>query len=154
TAVPARTAARDRAAADHRPGYPDVHSSTDGLSYSMPNSYRKLALVLIAASSMGAVSMMNPRETVPDAATAPALGTVYAAPVERVETHVLGSGQTLSGVLAQASITGQEMADLLLGLRGYLNPRSVAAGAEVTIRRWLRNDEPRAIEVRVNPDST
>lgn len=120
----------------------------------MPNLLRTLLLALIAAFSIGGVTMMQPRVTAPDPLTAPTMNVLYAAPVERVETHVLRSGQTLSGVLSQARFTGQEMADLLLGLRQYLNPRSLAAGSEVTVRRWTQSDEPRAIEVRVNRDST
>lgn len=120
----------------------------------MPNPYKVISLVLIAAFSLGAVSMMPPRLEQPDAARAPTLGVLYAAPVERVETHVLGSGQTLTTVLAQARITGQDMADLLLGLREHVNPRRLAAGSEVTVRRWSRNDQPRAVEVRLDADRT
>lgn len=120
----------------------------------MPNRFRISALVLIAAFSLGGVAFMSPEMPAPDPSTAPTVGVLYAAPVERVETHVLSSGQTLSGVLSQASITGQEMAELLLGLRQYLNPRSLALGSEVTVRRWLRTDAPRAVEVRLNADST
>jgi murein DD-endopeptidase MepM/ murein hydrolase activator NlpD len=120
----------------------------------MPNPYRIIALVLIAAFSVGGISVFQPPAEGPDPAAAPTLGVLYAAPVERVETHVLASGQTLTGVLTQARITGQDMADLLLGLRQHLNPRRLAAGSEVTVRRWSRSDEPRTIEVRVNADST
>ncbi|MEX1182287.1 MAG: M23 family metallopeptidase [Gemmatimonadota bacterium] len=120
----------------------------------MPNSYKIIALVIIAVSSIGGATLIRPEMAEPDPATAPQLAVLYAAPVERVETHVLASGQTLSGLLSRAHITGQEMADLLLGLRQYLNPRSLAAGSEVTVRRWSNNAEPRTIEVRVNPDST
>jgi murein DD-endopeptidase MepM/ murein hydrolase activator NlpD len=120
----------------------------------MPNPYRITALVIIAAFSLGAVTMMPARMPEPDPATAPSLGALYAMPVERVETHVLMSGQTLSAVLAQARITGHEMADLLLGLRQHLNPRGLAAGAEVTVRRWSSSGEPRTVDVRVNSDST
>jgi murein DD-endopeptidase MepM/ murein hydrolase activator NlpD len=120
----------------------------------MPNPYRTIALVAIAVSSIGAVTLMQPRAHGPDAELVPSIGALYAAPVERVETHVLTTGQTLSGVLAQARITGQELADVLLGLRQYVNPRGLAAGSEVTVRRWLRNDEPRSVELRMNPDST
>jgi murein DD-endopeptidase MepM/ murein hydrolase activator NlpD len=121
----------------------------------MPNPYRISAVVIIAAFSLGGVTMMQPpQQPGPDPDTAPTLGVLYAAPVERIETHVLSSGQTLSGVLTHARITGQEMADLLLGVRQHFNPRRLDAGSEVTVRRWSRNGEPRAVEVRLNRDST
>jgi hypothetical protein len=120
----------------------------------MPNPYKIISLVLIAAFSLGAVALMPPRVEEPDAARAPVLGVLYAAPVERTETHVLRPGQTLSTVLAQARISGQEMADLLLGMREHMDPRRLAAGSEVTVRRWLRDDEPRAVEVRLDADRT
>jgi murein DD-endopeptidase MepM/ murein hydrolase activator NlpD len=120
----------------------------------MPNAYRIAPLVLIAGFSLGAASLLPAREAEIDSASAPTLGVIYAAPVERVETHVIGNGETLTGVLVQARISGQEMADLLLGLRQHFNPRRLAAGSEVTVRRWTRTDEPRAVEVRLNQDST
>jgi murein DD-endopeptidase MepM/ murein hydrolase activator NlpD len=120
----------------------------------MSNPYRILVLAVIVVFSVGGASMLQPGMTAPDPANAPSIGVLYAAPVERVETHVLGSGETLSGVLAQARITGHELADLLLGMRQHLNPARLAVNTEVTVRRWSRSDQPRAIEVRVNRDST
>jgi murein DD-endopeptidase MepM/ murein hydrolase activator NlpD len=120
----------------------------------MPNIYRVLALLVIVALSLGGMSMWRPGPIAPDVNTAPTLGALYAAPVERVETHVLKSGETLSGVLARAAITGSDLADLLLGLREHLNPRRLANGSEITVRRWMRDDSPRVIEVRVNADTT
>jgi murein DD-endopeptidase MepM/ murein hydrolase activator NlpD len=121
----------------------------------MPNAYKVLPLGLIAAFTLGAASLIPEKRVAElDPQNAPTLGALYAAPVERVETHVLRNGETLTTVLAQARITGQEMADLLLGVREHLNPRRMAPGSEVTVRRWVRSDEPRTIEVRVNQDST
>jgi len=120
----------------------------------MPNPTRIVALGVIAACSLGAVSFMNPRMEAPDPATAPTLAVLYAAPVEKVETHVLGRGETLSTVLGQARITGQDMADLLLSLREHLNPRMLSREAEITVRRWASTDEPRAVDIRVDADST
>ncbi|MGH7448973.1 MAG: hypothetical protein ACRELT_15485, partial [Longimicrobiales bacterium] len=120
----------------------------------MPNPYKIISLVLIAAFSLGAVTMLPARVEEPDAAHAPTLGVLYAAPVERAETHVLRPGQTLSTVLAQARITGQDMSDLLLGLREHMDPRRLAAGSEVTVRRWSRDNQPRAVEVRLDADRT
>lgn len=122
----------------------------------MPNLYRIIPLVFIAAFSLGAVALMPPRA--PAAAPSPeslaALPLLYAAPVERVETHVLDRGQTLGGTLSQARITGEDLSRLLLGLREHFNPRRVVPGTEITVRRWLENDQPRAVEVRLNADST
>lgn len=120
----------------------------------MRSPYRVMALVLIAVLSLGAISVWQPRAPEADPASAPTLHRIYAAPAERVETHVLGRGETLSAVLARAAITGQDMADLLFGLRQYVNPRRLTQGVEVTVRRWAHDDAPRAVEVRVNADST
>jgi murein DD-endopeptidase MepM/ murein hydrolase activator NlpD len=85
---------------------------------------------------------------------APTLAAVYAPPIESVETHVLASGETLSDVLGRAAFTGQELADLLLNVREFVNPRRLVGGVEITVRRWLSNDAPRAIDLRVNADTT
>jgi murein DD-endopeptidase MepM/ murein hydrolase activator NlpD len=120
----------------------------------MPNPYKITALVVIACTSLGAMAVMQPHVPPADPETAPTIAALYAAPVENVETHVLGRGETLSTVLAQARITGQEMADLLLGLRKHYNPRRLSDKAEITVRRWASTNEPRVVEVRVNRDST
>lgn len=113
-----------------------------------------VALTLLAlAVSVGGLTVWPQRAAV-DPATTPTLSALYAAPVERVETHVLERGETLSGVLARAAISGSDLAELLLDLRQYMNPRRLARGAEITVRRWTTNDSPRAIEVRVNRDTT
>ncbi len=87
-------------------------------------------------------------------ADAPTLAARYAPAVERTETHVLGRGETLSDVLARASLNGADLADVLLGLREYLNPRRLTEGVEVTVRRLVKDDVARSIEVRVNADTT
>jgi murein DD-endopeptidase MepM/ murein hydrolase activator NlpD len=120
----------------------------------MRSPFRVVALALIAVVSLGAMSIWQPREPEADPSVAPQVSALYAAPVERVETHVLERGQTLSNVLARAAISGQEMAELLFGLRQHLNPRRLTDGVEITVRRWVDNDAPRAIEVRMNADST
>jgi murein DD-endopeptidase MepM/ murein hydrolase activator NlpD len=120
----------------------------------MPSSYRSLALIAVVLVSVGAFSVFQPRAVATDASSVPVLPAVYAVPAERVETHVLSRGETLTNVLVRAAITGQEMADLLLGAREVLNPRRLADGAEITIRRWAADGSPRSIDVRVNADST
>jgi murein DD-endopeptidase MepM/ murein hydrolase activator NlpD len=113
-----------------------------------------MAIVALAVLSLGAVSLWRPRHVPADPLNAPTLSAMYAAPVERVETHVLSRGETLSNVLSRAAITGQEMADLLLGLREHLNPRRLTEGVEVTVRRWSQDNSPRSIDVRVDADTT
>lgn len=119
----------------------------------MASPYKVVALLLIAVISLGAITMWEPQAEV-DPALAPMLGVLYAAAPERIETHVLERGETLTTILARAAFSGQEMADLLLGLRQHLNPRRLTNGVEVTVRRWVRDASPRAIDVRVNADST
>jgi murein DD-endopeptidase MepM/ murein hydrolase activator NlpD len=41
-----------------------------------------------------------------------------------------------------------------MGLREYMDPRRLAAGSEVTVRRWSSDDRPRAVEVRLDADRT
>jgi murein DD-endopeptidase MepM/ murein hydrolase activator NlpD len=120
----------------------------------MTNTRRFVPLLLIVVSSLGALSVWQPREQLFDPASVPVADVVYAAPAERVETHVLASGETLSGVLARAAITGRELSALLLALAQHENPRRLTAGAEVTVRRWIYDGAPRAVEVRLNADST
>jgi murein DD-endopeptidase MepM/ murein hydrolase activator NlpD len=113
-----------------------------------------LAIVAVVGVTIGGASIWRPRELPADPLHAPTLGVLYAAPVERVETHVLENGQTISAVLARAAINGSELAEVLLGLREHFNPRRLAGGVEITVRRWARDDSPRAVEVRVNADTT
>lgn len=120
----------------------------------MTNAKRFGPLLLIVVLSMGALSVWQPREQLLDPASVPVADVVYAAPAERVETHVLAAGETLSGVLSRAAITGRELSGLLLALAQHENPRRLTAGAEVTVRRWIYNGAPRAVEVRLNADST
>jgi len=87
-------------------------------------------------------------------AEAPTLAPLYAPAVESVETHVLRSGETLSDVLGRVAITGGDLADLLLSMREFVNPRRLVDGVEVTVRRWTLNDSPRSLDLRVNADTT
>lgn len=113
-----------------------------------------MAFIALAVLSLGAVTWLRPRTEPANPANAPLLEPMNAAPVERIETHVLSRGETLSDVLARASITGADLADFLLHVRQHLNPRRLADGAEITVRRWTHNDGMRAVEVRLNRDST
>ncbi|MEO5511360.1 MAG: M23 family metallopeptidase [Longimicrobiales bacterium] len=118
----------------------------------MSNHIKIASLAVIAACTVGALAVTHPAPD--DTASAQSLGVLYAAPVEDVETHLIGSGETLNGVLAQANVTGQELNDLLLGLRQHLDPRRLSAGAEVTVRRWSETNAARSVEVRLNRDTT
>ena len=120
----------------------------------MTNLRRILFLTVVAALSVGAFATVEPRLQQVDPARAPTLNVFYAAPAEQIETHAMSAGETLTGVLAAARITGEEMTDLLLGLREHMNPRRLNAGTEITVRRWHRDAATRAVEVRVNADTT
>ncbi len=120
----------------------------------MPNPIKVVMLLLVAVVSLGAVSIFQPHPHTAPKENAPVVGPLYAVPLERVETHVLGSGETLSQLLERGSIVGREFADMLMALREYQSPRRLSPGTEVTIRRWLSSGEPRAIDIRINADST
>ena len=120
----------------------------------MPNLYKVVSLLLIAGVSLGAVTMFQPHRYAIPKEEARVVGEFYAVPVERVETHVLGSGETLSQLLGQASIVGREFADMLMALREHHSPRRLTPGTEITIRRWIESGEPRAVDIRINADST
>ena len=119
----------------------------------MTNAYRFIAPFLILGTAFGVVRWRN-HAAQSRIDTAPTLAAVYAPPVERVETHVLESGETLTDVLGRAAIGGPDLADLLLGVREWVNPRRLVDGVEITVRRWTRDDSPRFIELRVNADTT
>jgi murein DD-endopeptidase MepM/ murein hydrolase activator NlpD len=110
--------------------------------------------VAVLALGLSAIARMVPRAEVVDPASAPLLAAVHAAPVERVETHVLERGETLTDVLARGSITGGTLAELLLGVRAHIDPRRLTTGVEVSVRRWTRNGTLRSIDLRVNADTT
>src|SRR5690606_9832004 len=110
-------------------------------------------VVVFGTLSVGGMVVMRP-PTPLEPQDVSEMRPIYAAPIERVETHVLGSGETLSEVFSRASIAGQQMTNLLMGLRQHVNPRRLTDGVEVTIRRWIQTGAPRVVEVRLNADST
>jgi len=111
-------------------------------------------LIVIGGLSLAAMNVLEPRTSIDNRDTAPLLGPIYAAPVEEVQTHALRRGETLSGVLARMSIAGGELHQLLGAVRERSNMRSMNEGTEITVRRWSGNNEARAVEVRLNADST
>jgi len=120
----------------------------------MTNLRTYLFIAVVAAVTVVALTIVEPRLQSAGPGHAPTLGVIYAAPAEQVETHSLAAGETLTEVLASAHIKGPEMTDMLLGLREHLNPRRLNAGTEITVRRWTGTDATRAVEVRLNADST
>jgi murein DD-endopeptidase MepM/ murein hydrolase activator NlpD len=117
----------------------------------MVSPQRAVLLIVLSVLSWGFYSFFEPGEVTGEA---PVLSAIHAAPAERVETHVLQRGETLSHLLGRASITGGELSNLLLVLREHRSPRQLQEGLEVTIRRWFSSGEPRQVEVRLNADST
>jgi murein DD-endopeptidase MepM/ murein hydrolase activator NlpD len=120
----------------------------------MAKPLKTLSVGVMGIFCLSAVAMIQPRAADFHREDAPMTDPFYAPPVERVETHVLEAGQTLTEVLNDASITGADMANLLLALREHSNPHMVGAGAEVTVRRWADDGNPRTVEVRFNADTT
>lgn len=122
----------------------------------MRNPLKPATLILIALVSLGAISVWQPRDprSVTTRENAPLLDVVNVVPVEKTETHVMRRGETLSGVLSRLSVVGQDLADALLVMREHQDPRRMSDGAEVTVRRWTATGSPRAVELRLNADST
>ena len=120
----------------------------------MQKSIKAVPLILIGALSVGAMAVLQPGSPVVDPAGAPTLAPVIVPPLEKAETHVIARGETLSGILARASVMGADLAEVLLVSREHVNPRRITQGAEVTVRRWTTDNTPRAIEMRINADTT
>lgn len=122
----------------------------------MVNPTRAMPLFALAVFSAGAVALWpggSPRGAPLSAADLPVVATFYAAPGERVETHVLHGGETLGGLLARARVEGAELASLLLAVREHHNPRRLRPGAEITVRRDAVHGDIRSVELQVNADS-
>ena len=120
----------------------------------MAKTLKALPLLFIGALSIGGMAVMQPRSPMLDPDHAITVQPVVVPPLEKVETHVIKRGETLSGVLARASVVGQDLADILLMSREHINPRRLTQGAEVTVRRWSATGAARSVEMRVNADTT
>ena len=114
---------------------------------------RAMALAFVGVCAAG-FAVAHPRPVVDPAATAPELAPQYATPVEALDAHVLGHGETLSQVLSRASVGGPDLSGLLLAVREYIDPRRLLPNTSVLVRRWAETGSPRAVEVAVNRDST
>lgn len=121
----------------------------------MQNRFKTAVLFVIGVLSLGAMTVWQPRDgSVTTRDTAPVLAVVQVPPVEKIETHVMRRGETLSEVLTGLSVVGQDLADVLLVLREHQDPRRMSDGAEVTVHRWAGSGEPRTVQLRLNADST
>jgi murein DD-endopeptidase MepM/ murein hydrolase activator NlpD len=129
-------------------------SNTNAKKSLMKNIVKAVPLFLIGAVSLGGVAVMQPRSPLIDPHDAPTLSVVQVPPPEEVQTISLKRGETLSGVLTTAGIVGQELADLLMMSREHLNPRRLTSGTEITVRRWATDHSARAVEMRLNADTT
>lgn len=121
----------------------------------MANNYRRaLVIGVIGVASWALVAGRTPRPAASTPSAAPVMPAIYAPPVERVETHVLERGQTLTGLLSRASITGADLEGLIGSLRKKKDLRQLAAGIQVVVRRRIADGEASAVDLRLNPDST
>jgi murein DD-endopeptidase MepM/ murein hydrolase activator NlpD len=116
-------------------------------------------MIRIQALAIGAVvalvvgfGVLQPRVTAEAVETVPTTATLYAAPAEVVEEHVLSRGETLSDVFGRAALTS-EMSGLLLALREHVDPRRILPNTRVLVRRWAEDGSPRAVDVLLNSDS-
>ncbi|HUF12744.1 MAG TPA: M23 family metallopeptidase [Longimicrobiales bacterium] len=121
----------------------------------MADQRRLAVLGLVGAGllMLGSVSVWEPAPPAPAPVDAPVLGAFYAPPVEELETHVMRRGETLSGMLARSNIPGGELAELLLALREFMNPRRLVPGVEVTFRRRPTSGDVRGMDVQLNADT-
>lgn len=120
----------------------------------MNKPIKAVPLLLIGALSVGAMAVVQPDSPMTDPADAPTLQPVVVPAPEHVETHVIKRGETLSGLLARASVVGTDLAEVLLVSSEHINPRRLSSGAEITVRKWTATGAPRSIEMRLNADTT
>lgn len=121
----------------------------------MADQRRLAVLGLVGAGllTLGSVSVWEPAPPAPAPVNAPILTAIYAPPVEELETHVMRRGETLSGLLARSDIRDRELADVLLALREFMNPRRLVPGVEVTLRRRPETGDVRGVDVQLNADT-
>lgn len=117
------------------------------------NIRRWITVTLLGVGSIGAATVVRGSD-VPPAEQTMILDTLYAAPAERSRTRVLQRGETLGEILARAGLTGNRASGLLLELRDFMDPRRLRPNVRVKVRRWTEKDSVRAVELRLNPDTT
>lgn len=111
------------------------------------------AVGAIAAGTAGFWSMPPTPEASAEVVEPPMLAAVYAPPRDVAETVVLDAGQTLSELLGEAGVGSVEQASLMLVMREHHSPRRLRPGTEVTLSRWVADDDLRAIDLQLNADS-
>jgi len=100
---------------------------------------------------MGAAAIAAP-VVFPPTPEAGVLAPIVAESAEEFRIEVLGSGQTLGGVLQRSGLGATEQQTLLLAFREHANPSRLRSGTEVTFR-YLRGDEwVRGVDITVSPD--
>jgi murein DD-endopeptidase MepM/ murein hydrolase activator NlpD len=114
---------------------------------------RVLALVVLGLSA-GGFAVAHPRPSVDPAEIAPVLAPLYAPAAESLDRHVIRQGETLSEVFERARLGGSEGNALLLAMQEHVDPRRIHPNTSLLVRRWADDGRPRAVEIRLNPDST
>lgn len=120
---------------------------------SKTNRFQVWPLVVLILGVGGFVAM-PPRVVAPAGEAAPLLDGVEARPVDRTTEFAVEPGESISEVLTRAAVEARELPGLLLSLREYIDPRRIRPRTPVLVSRWIGDDSPRAVEVRMNRDST
>ena len=120
----------------------------------MPNRLRIGAVIAIAVSAAGFASVMGPGPRAEPGDNSAVVDVFYAQPAEKIETHVLRRGETLSDVLARSQITGLEQHDLLFALMQFVNPRRLNASTEVTVPSYNIYFDPKELTIPADTDVT
>lgn len=77
---------------------------------------------------------------------------IYAEPAERREVRMLGSGETLGGVLEESLDRGEQQA-VLLAFEEQASPRRLKVDSEIVLR-FVGENTLRGVDVVLNPDET
>jgi murein DD-endopeptidase MepM/ murein hydrolase activator NlpD len=109
-----------------------------------------LGAILVWAVGFGVV---QPRVEVDPVAAAPVMATLYAAPAELTDEHVLRRGETLSELFDRAAVGSGERSGLVLALLEHIDPRRILPNTRVLVRRWTEDGTPRGVDVVLNADS-
>jgi murein DD-endopeptidase MepM/ murein hydrolase activator NlpD len=82
------------------------------------------------------------------------ISPIYAEPPELIDVLSLDRGQTLGGLLTEASLDFNEQEAVLLAFREQASPRRMRPGTEITLRRSKDDGNLRAVDVALSPDET
>ncbi len=112
------------------------------------------ALLLGGIGLLGAgFAVARPSPAADPAIMAPRLAVMDAPAAELIDTQIVQSGETLSEVFGRFGLTA-DLPELLLAVREQLDPRRVRANTPVVVHRTADDHGLRAVDVRVNADST